>query len=412
MESQPKWKGNFYIIVAGQTVSFIGSFAVQFALMWWLAKETGSAIMVSLTGLLIYLPQGLLAPFAGVWIDRLKRKPVIIAADLFGGLAALAFSFAFFVGDPPYWTACVVLGVRSIASVFHTPAMMAVFPLLVPQEALIKANSINQFLQVGAIMLAPVLGAAMYSAWPMEIILLSDLVGALFACLTVAAVKISEIKQAETKKQHFIEEMKEGLQAYIQDKNLWTVTIFTTIAFIFLMPLQSLYPLMISSVFNGNEWHVSAVNITSAIGMMVAAVVCGVLGNKIKNKLNMALAGLLLSGANMLVCGILPHNTVGLWALVGLCSLFGAGINVYKIPYTTYLQENIPNEKQGRVMSLYTSLSLATTPLGLLIAGPFAEVFGITVYFMFAGALTVLLMTINIIISSAKYGEKGQASPK
>jgi DHA3 family macrolide efflux protein-like MFS transporter len=76
------------------------------------------------------------------------------------------------------------------------------------------------------------------------------------------------------------------------------------------------------------------------------------------------------------------------------------------------LQENIPNEKQGRVMSLYTSLSLATTPLGLLIAGPFAEVFGITVYFMFAGSLTVLLMTINIIISSAKYGEKGQASPK
>jgi hypothetical protein len=49
---------------------------------------------------------------------------------------------------------------------------------------------------------------------------------------------------------------------------------------------------------------------------MVAAVVCGGLGKKIKNKLNMALAGLLLSGVNMLVCGILPHNTVGLWALV------------------------------------------------------------------------------------------------
>jgi DHA3 family macrolide efflux protein-like MFS transporter len=96
------WKKGFYTIAAGQAVSYIGSSAVQFALIWWLTKETGSALMLSLAGLFAYLPQTILALFAGVWIDRLKRKTVMIAADLFTGFVALAFTAAFFLGSPPH----------------------------------------------------------------------------------------------------------------------------------------------------------------------------------------------------------------------------------------------------------------------------------------------------------------------
>ena len=116
------WKGKFYTIAAGQAVSYIGSSAVQFALIWWITKETGSALMLSLAGLFAFLPQTLLGPFAGVWVDRLKRKTVMIAADLFTGLVALVFAGAFFFGSPPYWAACAVLGLRAIGGVFHGPA--------------------------------------------------------------------------------------------------------------------------------------------------------------------------------------------------------------------------------------------------------------------------------------------------
>ena len=95
-EIQPiKWKKKFFTIAIGQTVSLIGSSAVQFAMIWWMAIETDSPLMMSLAGLVAFLPQLILGPFAGVWIDRRKRKTVVIAADLFVGLVAAAFAIVF-----------------------------------------------------------------------------------------------------------------------------------------------------------------------------------------------------------------------------------------------------------------------------------------------------------------------------
>ena len=93
--SQNNWKRNFLTIAGGQTVSLIGSAAVQFSLIWWLASETGSPIMMSIAGVFAFLPQLILGPFVGVWVDRLSRKTVIIAADLFIGLVALVFALVF-----------------------------------------------------------------------------------------------------------------------------------------------------------------------------------------------------------------------------------------------------------------------------------------------------------------------------
>lgn len=92
----------YLTILSGQTVSLIGSSAVQFALIWWLTNESKSAIMLSLAGLSAYLPQMFLGPFVGVWLDRLKRKYVVIAADLFMGLVALGLSIWFLLGNPGY----------------------------------------------------------------------------------------------------------------------------------------------------------------------------------------------------------------------------------------------------------------------------------------------------------------------
>jgi DHA3 family macrolide efflux protein-like MFS transporter len=154
---ETEWKRRFFTIVAGQTISLIGSSAVQFSLIWWLASETTSPIMMSLAGLFAFLPQLLLGPFAGVWIDRWRRKTVIICADMFTGLVAALFALSFLVWSPPYWLVCVVLGVRAVAGVFHTPAIQAVVPMLVPGEELVKANGWSQLLQAGAFMLGPVI---------------------------------------------------------------------------------------------------------------------------------------------------------------------------------------------------------------------------------------------------------------
>jgi len=118
MNSDMRWRRKFLTIAVGQTVSLVGSSAVQFAMIWWMAKETASPMMMSMAGLVAFLPQLILGPFAGVWIDRMRRKYVVIAADLFIGLVAAGFAVFFAAGSPPVWTVCLVLGIRAVGRYF------------------------------------------------------------------------------------------------------------------------------------------------------------------------------------------------------------------------------------------------------------------------------------------------------
>ncbi|MDR2783217.1 MAG: hypothetical protein LBB48_05165 [Treponema sp.] len=78
-----------------------------------------------------------------------------------------------------------VLGIRAIGGIFHGLALQAAIPLLVPKKKLIAANSVNEFILVGSYILGSIIGAAMFAALPMKFILLTDILGAMFACAAV-----------------------------------------------------------------------------------------------------------------------------------------------------------------------------------------------------------------------------------
>ena len=390
------WKRSFFTIAAGQTVSLIGSSAVQFALIWWIAVETGSAMMMSYASLLAFLPQLLLGPFVGVWVDRLKRKTVIICADLFTGLVAAGFAAAFFVSDPPVWSACLVLGARALGGVFHTPAIQSAIPMLVPKEKLVQANGWSQFMQSGSFMLGPVLGAAMYAELSLPVILITDLVGALVASGTVALVRIPDPPRQEHTP-HFFREMKQGALLFVRDKRLGVVTLASTLCMIFGMPLSTYYPLMTSNYFGLSAWHAGAVEFAYALGMMLCAILAGVLGH-MRRKLLAVHFGLIGMGLTALFGGLVPPTMSGFWAFACLCLLMGASINLYNIPYVAYMQETVPHEAQGRAFSLMGSLMSLTMPLGLVIAGPIAESAGVAVWFVITGVAFLCITAVSLLL--------------
>ena len=427
------WKKGFYTIAAGQSVSLIGSSAVQFALIWWLASTTASPIMMSIAGIFAYLPQLLLGPFAGVWVDRLRRKTVIIAADLFIGTAAFAFSIFFLLGYPPSWTVCVVLGIRAVGQVFHTPAIQAALPMIVPREELVRANGLSQFLQSCSFLLGPALGAAMYAAFPMWIILLSDLAGALVAAGAVAAVKIPDPPRSHVGvgggggvgsggggdagvsvgsggvgvgvRPKLFAEMKEGALTLFADRRIFTITAAVTLSMLFYAPMASFYPLMTSDYFALSEWHGGAVNIGYALGMMACALLLGSV-IKIKRKFIAMHIGFFGIGLICLCCGLLPNGVAWFWAFAALCMLLGASVNLNSIPFIAHLQETIAPEKMGRVFSLIGSMSAAVMPLGLAIAGPVAESRGVPFWFTFAGAVILALSIISALLVLPKRAER------
>ena len=191
MENNTKWRGRFLTIAIGQAISLIGSSAVQFALIWWLAEQTASPMIMGVAGLAAYLPMAFLSPFAGVAADKYSRKIICITADLSMGLAALAAAFLLNAITFPIWAVLVILFVRGIGGTFHQPAIQSIIPQLVPAEELVRVNGWMQLMTAGSFILGPVIGAALYAALPMSLVLLTDVIGAIFASAALAAVTVS-----------------------------------------------------------------------------------------------------------------------------------------------------------------------------------------------------------------------------
>ena len=390
-ETYANWKRTFLTIVAGQAVSQVGSSAVQFALIWWLAEKTSSPLILGIAGLMAFLPTALLSPLAGVVADRYDRKAVCIAADMFAGVMAVAFALVLWLVDAPMWAALVILALRGVGVAFQGPAFQAMIPQFVPAENLVQAGGWNMAVASASYILGPVLGAALYAALPLSAIMLTDLVGAVFACVFLAIAHVPALvrtpvaaEEDAPEKAGVLSEFKEGLLVFSQSPALMLVMVVDFICSTFYLPLSSFYPLMTSSYFGGSAWHGSAVEVSFAIGMLVSAALFGSVV-KVRRHLLVTYLGLLGLGITSVISGLLPP-TMAAWCVFAVtCGFMGAFGNVYSIPLTAYLQETIDPEKMGRAFSVLTLMASVAMPLGLAIASPLAEMTGVSSWFLIAG---------------------------
>lgn len=389
------WKIKFFTIAAGQMASLIGSAAVQFSLIWWIATETGSAIMMGLSGLVAFLPITFLSPVAGIVADRHHRKYICIAADLFIGTVAAVFAVLLWLFDMPVWTALLILFFRSIGNTFHQPAIQAMIPQFVPAEELVKVGGWNQMIASGSFLLGPALGAVLYAAFPLPVILITDLLGALIASGLLAVVAIPKIEMPEHVKKSAVKELKEGIEVFRQDKALLLIMAVQTLCMIFYMPLSSFYPLMTSDYFKASVWHGSAVEVLYAAGMMVSALLFGSV-IKIQRLLSVSYLGLLGIGITAAICGALPP-TMWAWLVFAVtCGIMGAFGNVYSIPLIAYMQTTIAPEKMGRAFSAFALAASLAMPVGLGVGAPIAELLGVHTWFLISGIGTIIVTVLGI----------------
>ena len=258
-----------------------------------------------------------------------------------------------------------------------------------------------QLLNSGSFLLGPVIGASLYAIFPMSIVLMSDVAGAILASIALAVVKIPKLEKTEQEKQHFIAEIKEGLQVFREDKKLFYIVIAEALCMFFYAPLSSFYPLMTSDYFKLSAMYGSAVELSFAIGMMVSSLLfSSVL--KINRKIRVSFIGLFGMGMTSLLCGIIPPTYVGWFFFAGGCICLGASGNVHTIPLTAYMQETISPEKMGRAFSVLTLISSVTMPIGLLFSSPIAEKVGVNVWFFISGLCMIILTACVSIRYSTK----------
>lgn len=405
MEKTQKWKSQFITVAVGQAISMLGSHGVQFALIWWLAEKTSSPFMLGISGLVAYLPMSLFSPLAGIAADRYNRKFISIFSDMAMGMVALIYAIILFFFDLPVWTVFIMLCVRGIGSTFQQPAIQSIIPQLVPKDQLIKTNGWIQLLNSGSFLIGPVIGAALYSIFPISIVLLSDVVGAILASIALAIVKIPKIAKTQREEQHFVAEIKEGLQVFREDRKLFYIVVAEALCMFFYAPLSSFYPLMTSDYFQLSAMYGSAVELSFAIGMMISSLLFSSI-LKIERKIRASFIGLFGMGVISLLCGIIPPTYIGWFFFAASCICLGASGNVHTIPLTAYIQATVEPQKMGRAFSVLTLISSVSMPIGLLFSSPIAEKVGVNVWFFISGFCMITLTALVLIRYAVKYGRQ------
>ena len=379
------WQRSFYTLWAGQAVSLITSAVLQMAIIWHLTEETGSAMVLSIATLVGFLPQAILGPFIGVLVDRYHRKYVMIGADLLIAAVGLMLALASLAMELPVWLIMVVLFLRSVGTAFHSPALNAVTPLLVPEDQLTKCAGYTQSIQSASYILGPALAALLYAVWDLNSIILVDVGGAVLASILTAFVFIPRLEAGESAAQgNLMLEMKEGYSALRSNKGLFALLWVGALYMLFFMPINALFPLMSMKYFGGTTFHASLVEIVFAAGMLVGGLVLGVWGG-FKNRVLSLAASILLMGVSLMVSGVLPVKG---FAVFVLCStLMGFSAPFYSGVQSALFQEKISPEYLGRVFALLGSVVSVAMPLGLVLSALFADTLGVNRWFLISGIL-------------------------
>ncbi|WP_018212873.1 MFS transporter [Desulfitobacterium hafniense] len=379
------WQRSFYTLWAGQAVSLITSAVLQMAIIWHLTEETGSAMVLSIATLVGFLPQAILGPFIGVLVDRYHRKYVMIGADLLIAAIGLMLALASLAMELPVWLIMVVLFLRSVGTAFHSPALNAVTPLLVPEDQLTKCAGYTQSIQSASYILGPALAALLYAVWDLNSIILVDVGGAVLASILTGFVFIPRLEAGESAAQgNLMLEMKEGYSALRSNKGLFALLWVGALYMLFFMPINALFPLMSMKYFGGTTYHASLVEIVFAAGMLVGGLVLGVWGG-FKNRVLSLAASILLMGVSLIVSGVLPVKG---YVVFVLCStLMGFSAPFYSGVQTALFQEKISPEYLGRVFALLGSVVSVAMPLGLVLSALFADTLGVNRWFLISGIL-------------------------
>ena len=386
----------FLIIWTGQSFSLLGSELVQFALIWWLTRTSGSsATVLAAAGMVALLPSIIIGPFAGALVDRWNRRAVLMAADAIIALATAMLALLYQLNSAQIWHIYVLMFVRAVGGAFHWPAMQASTTLLVPEKHLSRVAGLNRTLQGLVIILMPPLGALALEVLPMQAILAIDVVTAMLAIAPLFFTPIPQpIRKAapETARASgsvpatpsVLADMREGLRFVCGWKGLMMFSAIGTLSNMLGSAAGRLRPILVVEHFGGGALELGWLQSVVGIGTVLGGVTLGVWGG-LKRRIVTSMLALALDGITIMVIGLAPADRFPLamaaTLVVGFLETIVLGVN------GAIFQATVPPEIQGRVFALLISAAQIAAPLGLAVAGPVGDRLGVQIWYLLTGII-------------------------
>ncbi|MCF6413380.1 MFS transporter [Collinsella tanakaei] len=406
------WQAKLACVWAGELISVLTSSILQMGFIWHITLSTNSASMLSLASLAGFLPLAAFGTFAGVIVDRMPIKRVLIGADLFIAAVSALVAAVSATGALPVWVVIVALFFRAIGSAFHTPAFQTLTPLVAPPEHLTRLAGVSQAVQSGGYILGTAVAAVIYPLWGLTAMIALDVLGALLATVAVMVARLDvggaqsagEAVEAgpvgiSSRVRALLQETAAGYRVLRAYRGLfallWCGFAFTLV----FSPISALFPLMTIGHFGGTTTDAATAEIVFSVGMVAGSALLASTGG-FKNRALTVVAATALYGAATLVAGLLGPN--GYVTFLAMSFLMGVSSPFYSGPQIALMQEKVPPEYLGRVFGLYGAIMSWALPIGLAVSSLFADGVGATLWFAGAGAAMLLLALATWAIPSIR----------
>lgn len=395
-----RWKSLFFPIWGGQALSLFGSRLVQFALVWWLARETDSATVLATAAMMAYIPMVFLSPFAGALVDRWNRRTVMILADSSIALATVALALLFATNHAHIPFVYGLMFVRAVGGAFHWPAMQAATTLMVPEQHLSRVAGLNQSLHGMAMLLSPLLGALLIEVLPMQGVLAIDVGTAVIAVLPLLLIRIPELgkdPEKQAQRSSVIRDMIQGLSFSVRWRGMLLLILGLALMNFVVNPAFSLMPLYVTRVLNGDVILFGSMQALFGIGFILGGVLLSVWGG-FKKRILTAVLAVAVMGIAIATMGLTPQG----WFVLAGGALFVTGLMepIANGSFVATMQASVPKNMQGRVFALLGSATQAVVPLGLALAGPLCDRFGMRVWFLIGG-IAYLIVAFGSLLSKS-----------
>jgi MFS transporter, DHA3 family, macrolide efflux protein len=369
---------DFGLLWWGQVTSQIGEGLNKVALLWFVYELTGSAMMIATVGLIQTVPPLLFGPLIGVYLDRLRKKPVMIWVDLIRTGVTFLIPALYGLGHLSMEGLFVLIFLQSMVSTVFGPALVSAVPLLVRRGELVSANALIQGTNNIGSLLGPAVSGVLIALIGAQHVLYVNAATFFISALCLMPIRsnetIAEGAHASAQPGSLLSDLSVGFRFVFGDRStVFLLVIITALfnlgasAFVFVLPVYAKELLQVGPVQLGWLW--------SALGAgMLAASSWLAFGQKndVKSRMQILVSGTTVGGLATCTLAVLESPVLA----AGFVILVGAGAAVLNPVVWALLQEVTPSHLMGRVLTTFSTGSMAAAMVGMSGFGWIADAIG------------------------------------
>jgi len=378
---------DFTRLWAGETVEWMTDSITTLGIPT-IAIKTFSAgpFQMGILSALEYLAYPVLGLLAGVWVDRWRRRPVLIWTNVVQVIALGSIPLAFWFGILTLYQLFLVTLVMSVTVVFFNIAYTAYLPTLIDRNDLMEGNSkLETSAQVSAAAGPSIAGAIMSIVGAAQAIA-ADGLGTLIAAIAILSIKKPEPPPTVKAERHFWHELREGIRSVSDTPSLRTIVVATSILNVGNSMFYALFFLFMYNQLGLSYQLVGIILSIGAIGSVIGAISAPTLYKRIGLGASLVLA-LLINGVGRLLVPTFAYGSI----LLAVFWLFAnMGVPIYNINQVSFRQTIVSDELQGRMNATMRTFGYGAATVGALIGGTLGSTYGIMAI-MAVGAIVALV---------------------